>query len=237
VRASNPSEAAALQKQLEASEREVAEQLKAAEAEDQAALLAQKQVGDGLRGQLTAMTAADRLMPAWTGKSPGLDFVPANSEGAVRIVRPNPATFVAWRKENKMPDVVPFLTYEDGIAALEWLAEVFGFTEAARFTSSDGRLSHGEMSIGDGLIMLASPSPDYEGPKRHRDNCEIAASWSALPWIIDGVLVYVEDVDEHYARAKAGGAAILSEPEDGPPARRYRVEDLEGHRWMFMARH
>ena len=28
-----------------------------------------------------------------------------------------------------MPDVIPFLTYEDGIAALEWLAEVFGFTE------------------------------------------------------------------------------------------------------------
>ena len=59
---------------------------------------------------------------------------------------------------------------------------------------------------------------------------------SARPWIIDGVLVYVEDVDEHYARAKAAGAVILSEPEDGPPARRYRVEDLEGHRWMFMAR-
>ena len=28
-----------------------------------------------------------------------------------------------------MPDVIPFLTYEDGIAALEWLAEVFGLTE------------------------------------------------------------------------------------------------------------
>ena len=82
-----------------------------------------------------------------------------------------------------MPDVVPFLTYEDGIAALEWLAEVFGFTETTRFTSSDGRLSHGEMSIGDGLIMLASPSPDYQGPKRHRGHCEAAASWSALPWI------------------------------------------------------
>ena len=121
-----------------------------------------------------------------------------------------------------MPDVIPFLTYEDGIAALEWLAEVFGFTETARFTSSDGRLSHGEMSVGDGLIMLASPSPDYQGPKRHRDHCELAASWSALPWIIDGVLVYVDDVDEHHARAKAAGAVILSEPEDGPPARRYR---------------
>ena len=64
-----------------------------------------------------------------------------------------------------MPDVVPFLTYEDGIAALEWLAEVFGFTEKARFMSPDWRLSHGEMSIGEGVIMLASPSPNYEGPK------------------------------------------------------------------------
>jgi len=79
-----------------------------------------------------------------------------------------------------MPDVVPFLTYEDGIAALEWLAEVFGFTETARFTSSDGRFSHGEMSIGDGVIMLASPSPDYEGPTRHRGHCEIADHEAAI---------------------------------------------------------
>ena len=53
-------------------------------------------------------------------------------------------------------------------------------------------------------------------------------------WIIDGVLVYVDDVDAHYARAVAAGAGILSELEDGFPARRYRVEDVEGHRWMFM---
>ena len=135
-----------------------------------------------------------------------------------------------------MPDVVPLLTYEDGVAALEWLTEAFGFTETARFTTAEGRLSHGEMSVGDAVIMLASPSPDYQGPKRHRDNCKIAAAWSALPWTIDGVLVYVDDVDEHYGRAKAAGAVILSKPEDGPPARRYRAEDLEGHRWMFMAR-
>ena len=59
-----------------------------------------------------------------------------------------------------MTDVVPLLTYEDGNAALEWLAEAFGFTETCRFTSSDGRLSHGEMSGGDGLNMLASPSAE-----------------------------------------------------------------------------
>jgi PhnB protein len=122
--------------------------------------------------------------------------------------------------ELKMPDVIPFLTYEDGIAALQWLTEAFGFRETARMTTPDGQLAHGELSTGNG----------------HREHCRSAAAWSALPWVIDGVLVLIDDVDVHYERAKAAGATILSEPQDGPPARRYRAEDPEGHRWMFMAR-
>jgi uncharacterized glyoxalase superfamily protein PhnB len=57
-----------------------------------------------------------------------------------------------------------------------------------------------------------------------------------VPWIVDGVLVYVDDVDAHYDRAKKAGATILSPLEDGGHGRRYRAEDLEGHRWMFMER-
>jgi hypothetical protein len=34
-------------------------------------------------------------------------------------------------------------------------------------------------------------------------------------------------------RAKTAGATILSVIEEGPPGRRYRAEDLEGHRWFF----
>ena len=45
-----------------------------------------------------------------------------------------------------------------------------------------------------------------------------------------------DDVNEHYRPAKREGATILWEPEDGLPARRYRAEDLEGHRWMFVQR-
>jgi uncharacterized glyoxalase superfamily protein PhnB len=56
----------------------------------------------------------------------------------------------------------------------------------------------------------------------------------AVPWVIDGVLVYVDDVDQHFERAKQAGAHVLSAPEDAPYGRLYRVEDLEGHRWMFM---
>ncbi len=92
------------------------------------------------------------------------------------------------------------------------------------------------MEAGDGVIMLASPTPDYEGPRRHRDGCERARRWSAVPWVIDGVLVYVDDIDAHYLRAKRASATILSEPEDGAHGRLYRAEDIEGHRWMFMQR-
>ena len=132
--------------------------------------------------------------------------------------------------------VVPFLAYEDGVAALDWLREAFGFRELARMTGPDGRLAHGEMQAGDGLIMLASPSPEYQGPRRHRETCEQARRWSVDPWIIDGVLVVVEDLDDHLRRAQAAGATILTGIEEGPPGRRYRVEDLEGHRWFFFER-
>jgi uncharacterized glyoxalase superfamily protein PhnB len=135
--------------------------------------------------------------------------------------------------ERRAPSVIPMISYEDGIGALEWLASAFGFQETARLTAPDGRLSHGEMRAGHGLIMLASPTPEYRGPKRHREACEQARRWSAVPWIIDGVLVYVDHLERHFARAKAAGAAILSEIEEGPPGRRYRAEDLEGHRWFF----
>ena len=30
---------------------------------------------------------------------------------------------------------------------------------------------------------------------------------------------------------------ILSDIEEGPPGRRYRAEDFEGHRWFFFERH
>jgi uncharacterized glyoxalase superfamily protein PhnB len=137
------------------------------------------------------------------------------------------------RKKATAPSVIPMLSYEDGMAALEWLRRAFGFREITRLAGPDGRLSHGEMEAGDSLIMLASPTLDYQSPKRHRESCEQARKWSTVPWIIDGVLVYVDDLDQHFARAKAAGATILSDIESGPPGRRYRAEDFEGHRWFF----
>jgi PhnB protein len=131
--------------------------------------------------------------------------------------------------------VVPMLSYENGVAALEWLANVFGFQEKSRMLDEKNkRLAHGEMETGNGIIMLATPTPYYESPVKHRQHCEQARKWHEVPWVIDGVLVYVDNIDAHYHRAKNAGATILSQIEEGFPARRYRAEDLEEHRWMFM---
>ena len=81
----------------------------------------------------------------------------------------------------KDQQVIPMIAYEDGAEALDWLAAAFGFHERTRMTGKDGRISHAEMEAGDGLIMLASPTPDYEGPRRHRVGCEPARKWSSVP--------------------------------------------------------
>ncbi len=136
---------------------------------------------------------------------------------------------------DRQSSVVPMIAYRDGPAAMDWLTAAFGFVETTRWLDDGGVLAHGEMLAGGGRIMLATPSPDYEGPLEHRSHCAEAAAWSRAPWVIDGVLVYVDDIASHFRRAQGAGATLLSEIEEGPEGSLlYRVEDLEGHRWMFM---
>lgn len=130
--------------------------------------------------------------------------------------------------------IIPMLAYEDGVAAMNWLCKVFGFSEKVRMLDDKGKLMHGELMLGNGSIMLSSPTVDYQSPKRHRQVCEAAAKWYQVPYIINGILVTVDDLEKHYQRSKELGATILSDIETGGPGTRYRVEDLEGQRWMFM---
>jgi uncharacterized glyoxalase superfamily protein PhnB len=127
------------------------------------------------------------------------------------------------------------LSYEDGAAAIDWLVQAFGFEERERWADDDGTIVHAELDAGGSTIMLATPTPDYLSPKRIRELSAEARKMYEVPYVIDGVLVEVDDVEAHFAHARDAGATILSEPEDVPEAgvRHYRVEDPEGHRWMF----
>jgi uncharacterized glyoxalase superfamily protein PhnB len=118
---------------------------------------------------------------------------------------------------------MPYLHYEDATSALEFLTRAFGFRERFRMDDDSGRVAHAEVEMGDkGVVMLGEPGEGYKNPKN------LGAKATA------SIYVYVDDVDEHYARAKEAGATILQEPQDKFYGdRNYGVADPEGHEWYF----
>jgi uncharacterized glyoxalase superfamily protein PhnB len=48
-----------------------------------------------------------------------------------------------------------------------------------------------------------------------------------------GVFIYLDDVDAHYARAASAGAKIEKPPADLPYGRSYTARDLDDHPWFF----
>jgi PhnB protein len=137
-------------------------------------------------------------------------------------------------EDTPAPRIVPFLSYEDVGAAMAWLRDAFGFEERFRITEPDGAVTHGDMQLEGGVIFLGPGGPNYEGPRRHAETCAASARWRDTPYVIDGVYAMVADVDAHHRRAVAAGAKVLSDPQDTDHGERiYRVEDVDGHRWMF----
>ena len=133
--------------------------------------------------------------------------------------------------------VFPMIAYEDAGAAADWLCEAFGFTERGeRYMTEDGMVGHAELELGGEVVMLATPNREYQSPKRHRETCDAARSWLDNPWVIDGVLVLVDDLDAHHEHALAAGAKVIRPREEGRAGRLYTAEDVEGHRWMFQQR-
>lgn len=125
--------------------------------------------------------------------------------------------------ENPVQRIIPYLYYESAAAALEFLQRAYGFEERMRLPGPGGAVMHAEAALGEQIVMLSDASADF-GQSSPRAFASRASS----------VMVYVDDVDAHFARAKAAGAAIQSEPEDmfwGD--RMYTCADLEGHLWFF----
>jgi uncharacterized glyoxalase superfamily protein PhnB len=117
--------------------------------------------------------------------------------------------------------VTPYLIYRDAPAAIDFLTRAFGFVEKFRFEMDDGRIGHAELTFGDGAVMLAS---EFEG---------FGQSPLDLPTVHGQTYCTVQNVDAHFARARANGATLTSEPANRDGTCMYRAIDPEGHRWIF----
>ena len=119
--------------------------------------------------------------------------------------------------------ITPYLLYEDGAAAVDFLTRAFGFEEVLRHRSPEGRTWHAELRLGDGHVYLGQPGGGYRGPRG--------------AGVTVGIHVYVDDVDAHHERARSAGAEIREEPSDQEYGdRRYTARDPEGHEWFFAQR-
>jgi uncharacterized glyoxalase superfamily protein PhnB len=117
-----------------------------------------------------------------------------------------------------MPEctVVPELAYVDVGEAVAWLCGAFGFT--VRLTIANHRA---QLNVGSGAVIVAE--------FRHDSGQQIDRAHA--------VMVRVEDVDAHHARAAARGARVLQPPRTYVYGeRQYTVQDVGGHVWTFSNR-
>jgi len=130
-------------------------------------------------------------------------------------------------KTNPIPKgataVTPYLSLSNAAAMIEFYKNVFGATETMRLRQPDGRIGHAELKINGGSIMMADEFPEmgFVSPKT------LGGVRSPV-----SIHLYVDNVDEVYARALAAGATSLREPEDQfYGERNAQVRDASGHCW------
>jgi PhnB protein len=88
-------------------------------------------------------------------------------------------------------------------AAMDFYTKAFGAKDKGRMTGSNGVVVHGEMRIGDAIIMLGEEMPEMGS------HSPLAIGGSPVT-----LMLYVKDVDAASARATAAGCTTLM-----PPAR------------------
>jgi uncharacterized glyoxalase superfamily protein PhnB len=96
---------------------------------------------------------------------------------------------------NNYPRVIPYLIIKDVKKMQNFLKEVFNAEISETMSLPDGSVNHGEVKIGDSVIMMGKASDDYP-PK---------------PAMI---YIYVVDVDAVFKKAISIGAKSIMEPAD-----------------------
>lgn len=119
-------------------------------------------------------------------------------------------------------ELTPYLMCDGAAAAIDFYVEVFEGREIGeRFVDADGRVGHSEIQIGASQISVADVYEGFGTSPADMEDTPVSLN------------LYVPDVDAVVARAEAAGATIITPVEDTfYGARRARMRDPFGHRWL-----
>jgi len=111
--------------------------------------------------------------------------------------------------------LMPYLVVKNAKAFKEFVIKVFGATEQYISHREDNLIKHGELRIGDAVIMYGDETGQYK---------EFPA----------GMFIYVEDVDKVYKTALDNGAKVLTPPSKQDYGYTAGFEDKWGNQWWIV---
>jgi PhnB protein len=112
--------------------------------------------------------------------------------------------------------VAPWVVTDDTGAFLDFVAAVFDGEELARVRVEDGSIGHGEIRIGDTVVLAFDRRPD----------------WPRLPSLLR---VFVPDADAAMARAVERGSVVVTAVSDSAFGQRGgRIRDPFGNVWWVL---
>ena len=113
--------------------------------------------------------------------------------------------------------VAPWIVTDDTGALLDFVAQVFDGEELARVATEDGSIGHGEIRVGDTVVLAFDRRPD----------------WPVLPSLLR---VWVPDADTTFAKALSAGASTVTELSDSAFGQRGgRIKDPFGNIWWVVS--
>jgi uncharacterized glyoxalase superfamily protein PhnB len=108
--------------------------------------------------------------------------------------------------------LMPYIIIPNGYKLIEFMKNVFGATEQAIIPRSEGEIMHGELRIGEAVIMFA-------------DKTEQIAARPA------GIFIYVANTDDTFKKAIEAGCQSLMEPVQQPYGYTCGFHDPFGNDW------
>jgi len=110
--------------------------------------------------------------------------------------------------------VMPYLIIRDAAGFSAFMQKVFGATEIMKHMRDEHIIMHGELKIGDCVIMFADATDQY-------------------PPLPASMFIYVNDADATYEKALAEGAVSISPMGNQSYGRSGGIQDPHGNKWWI----